>query len=88
MTSLAQLVDQWNAQHGGPRRFECGVSLRFEYFSSYLGRFGMRLRMHNYRCHISQNGGRWQPIQRGKVVALVDELRRAEGLQPIKAVRL
>ena len=87
MASVESLVEQWIAVNGAPRLFESNVSGKFEYFNSYLNRFGIRLRMQSWRCHISQNGSKWRPIPRQNVVQLVDEFRVLEGLEPLKAVR-
>lgn len=84
MTSVNHLVEQFISAGGASRRFERGVSATFEYYESYLRRFGFRLRMKSWRCEISQDGGRWQSIARVKVVALVNDLRAAEGLEPIR----
>lgn len=80
------LVAEHIAKNGPPRLFECGVAGSFEYFNSYLLRFGIRLRMQSWRCHISKNDGPWHPIQRAQVLEIVDRWRVSEGLEPIKAV--
>lgn len=87
MASVSSLIDQWIADNGAPRRFEPEVSGSFEYFNCYLHRFGIRLRMQGWRCHYSQNGAQWRPIPRRRVRKLVDELRKLEGLEPLRAVR-
>ena len=87
MTSVDTLIAKWVAENGAPRRFEAEASASFEYCNSYLHRFGIRLRMQSWRCHISQNGEQWRPIPRHQVLRLVDRFRTLEGREPLKAVR-
>ena len=97
VTPESALIENWIAANGHPRRFEQGVSSSPEYYRSYLQRFGIRLRTRHVRsslrkpvvrCHVSQDGGnRWHFISRSALRDLVDQLRTAEGREPLKAAR-
>lgn len=84
---IGSLVQGWIQQGGIPRRFEQGVSSHFEYLAPYLRQYGIVVRMNGWRCEVSHNGGPWRLVKRPYVLALVDQLRAAEGLEPIRAVR-
>lgn len=85
MTSVNQLVDQWIAHHGAPRRFEPDVRCSVYYARDYLGKFGIRLHLHDGHCRIL-DGRRWRTVKWPEVLRMVDRHRAAEGLEPIKAV--
>lgn len=82
------LVAGWLAQHGGPRRFERGDSATLDALKWFL-------RDRGYEVSFTQKGGmalkntgapgRPRTVKLRDLVAFVDELRAAEGLERIAA---
>ncbi|MBA3576214.1 MAG: hypothetical protein H0W39_01160 [Sphingomonas sp.] len=80
---VSALVDDWIAKHGRPRRFERGFTTEYLNLKLYLARHGVTFDLASNQCMISRGPGRPKTVEWAKVWQLVDEFRRAEGLEPI-----
>lgn len=82
-------VEDWLAAHGGPRRFEMGASNHPDAIKAYLVAKGYELRgpgLHvGRKIELRQAGtrGRGRMLTVRQIMTLVDELRAAEGLEPL-----
>jgi hypothetical protein len=86
----AELVARWLAEHGGPRRFARGDSASPESLAAFLEARGYLITAPDWpanlkSCLLRKVGARGRPraIKPREVIALVDEMRLAEGLEPI-----
>ncbi|WPZ13227.1 hypothetical protein T8J41_13785 [Nitratireductor rhodophyticola] len=81
--SLEEMIADWKAKHGEPRRFERGASTDYLSIKAYLEQWGYRVRYHRSRFSVSNGRGRPKMLSRRQLLELVDEFRTAEGLAPI-----
>ena len=80
--------EQWLEANGGPRRFEPGATGDIGNLRSWLTGRGYEI-IHNARIlRVKKIGARGAPknMTPAKLIAFVDELRRAEGLEPLRPI--
>lgn len=76
------MVEDWLKLNGGPRRFERGETSETWTIRQYLADRGISTNGHRGRWSVSRGRGRPKIMTWADVMAIVDELRMAEGLQP------
>ena len=81
--SLEEMIADWKAKHGEPRRFERGANTDYLSIKAYLEEWGYRLNFQRAKYSISNGRGRPKVVAWRQVLELVDEFRTAEGLAPI-----
>jgi hypothetical protein len=83
------LIDAWLAKNGGPRRFERGTSATADGVRGYLKDRGYTLEFTGWKqggkARLKHEGVRGRPrlMTMRELLAFVDELRAAEGREPI-----
>jgi hypothetical protein len=77
------MVQDWIAQNG-VRRFERGDMTDYYHLTNWLRERGYHLSQVSSKYFLRDGQGRPRQMTWDKVIALVDNLRRAEGLQPIR----
>ena len=83
--SVSEMVDRWIAERGGPRRFESGASADYFAVQNFLGAHGVSLSAERGRYRLAHGRGRPRVVGWKDVLAVVDEIRAGNGLQPIMA---
>lgn len=80
-------AEEWLAAHGGPRRFQRGDTSDLYHLKYWLASRGWELIVKTSLCTLSKTGVRRQPkiMTQAKVLQIVDEIRIAEGLEPMSA---
>jgi len=81
--SDADLVKGWLAQNGGPRRFKTGDSGDELVMRFFLQQRGYETTYLNGKLCMKHGAGRPRVMPRKELVAFVDTLRAAEGLEAI-----
>lgn len=77
------MVQDWIAQNG-VRRFERGDMTDYYHLTNWLRERGYHLSQVSAKYFLRDGQGRPRKMTWDKVIAIVDNLRRAEGLQPIR----
>lgn len=79
-------VEQWLAANGGPRKFARGDSGDLFALKSWLLARGYEFKNSSMHISIKKIGtyGAPRKMTPTKVIEFVDELRRAEGLEPLR----
>lgn len=86
MTAVSSLVEQWLADHGGPRRFEAGVRSSFDATQYELQGFGVEVRRKGNRFAVKRVDGRWQVMGWEKLVELRDDFRKLHGRELLRRI--
>lgn len=77
------LVADYIARKGQPRRFETDVRCSFDWARDYLAKHKIHIQIQANKCRVVRDGQRklmsWQ-----QVLKIVDEVRVAEGLEPLQ----
>lgn len=84
--TTSAMIDAWLAKDGGPRRFEAGATADLDALRRYVEPRGYTIGFSQKgRGTYTINGGRGRPktVDRKGLFAFVDELRRADGLEPV-----
>lgn len=81
---ISQKIDKWLEKNGGARRFDRGFSVDPDYIRDFLESRGCQVRTRaGYYYVSSKNFEKTHCVRWRGLVALVDELRMAEGDEPI-----
>ena len=78
------LINDWIAKNGGARRFEQGFNSSFDTMQHYLASKGITPVRYRRHYRISKPKGRPKLTNWDGVADLVDEVRLADGLQPLR----
>lgn len=78
------LINDWIVKNGGARRFERGTSSNFNFIQYYLLGQGIEVIRWRGRYRITKPKSRAKVCGEKELFNLVDEVRIAEGKQPLQ----
>ncbi|PWL17409.1 hypothetical protein DKP76_11565 [Falsochrobactrum shanghaiense] len=79
------LIEEYLSKHG-VRRFEQGESTDFHHLASFLSEYGYTVSGSPMgMVNVSQGRGRPRRMGMAKLIAIADEIRVAQGLEPFNA---
>ncbi len=78
------LIADWLEKNGGARRYEAGFSSTFLSIQNFLQSRGITVTCFRRRYKISSGKGRPKISTWDEVLRMLDDIRTAEGLEPLR----
>lgn len=87
MTPEAAMIEEYIAKHGA-RRFEKGASSNPHHIASFMAEYGYEVAAAPHGgVKVRRGKGQWKRMSMPALIALADEIRAAQGLEPFSASR-
>ncbi|WP_448786382.1 hypothetical protein [Brucella intermedia] len=87
MKPEAVLINEYLAKHGA-RRFEQGTSSGIHWHAPFLAEYGYEVAGAPHGgVKVRRGKGQWKRMSMPGLIALADEIRIAQGLEPFSAVQ-